>query len=98
MPLFAAVRVADGQGSTPEALSRAGHVLAGYLSQLPGFVSFVLVWATDGTVVSVSIHEDAASLAEADREVAAWAGAGSVEARPSLAPVITGEIIVQRGL
>lgn len=100
MPLFAAVHVAEAPGSSPETLARDGHALATRLSQQPGFVSYLVVLAADGTVVSIHIHEDAATLADADRLAATWAGTEAIgaAARTERGPVITGEIIVQKGL
>ena len=98
MPLSATVRFQAGCPGAPGAVARAGRDLAAQLGRQPGFVTYLLVQTPDGGLVSVHVYEDATSLAAADRLVAAWVGAHLAEPASPPAPVVSGEIIVQKGL
>ena len=81
-----------------DALARTGRALTATLSEIPGFISFVMLETDDGGLTSISIFEDRAGLEAGDRATTAWAAAHAVIESCGSSPVTRGQIIVQRGL
>ncbi|MGD9891853.1 MAG: hypothetical protein AB7R89_08885 [Dehalococcoidia bacterium] len=76
----------------------AGRALTAALGDVAGFISCALLDTGDGGVVSIAIYEEAAGLEEARQIVDRWI-AGHLDSTSSdPATLITGEVIVQRGL
>lgn len=80
-------------------LAQPGRKLAAALSELPGFVSFVMLESRADGLAAIAIFDDAAGLPAGDAAIARWfreyvpeAGAGPAT------PLLSGEIIVQRGM
>jgi hypothetical protein len=87
----------DEGAADADALMRAGRVLTAEMSNVPGFVSHAAFVADDGDLVSISICEDAAGLEAIGSLLAGWVSVNLPEARRQ-PDVVTGEIIMQRGL
>jgi hypothetical protein len=67
------------------------------LGLMPGLVSFVMMDVGEGQLVSVCICEEAAMLDAVDSVAAAWLGTYVDATEPPL-NVISGQILLQRGL
>jgi hypothetical protein len=88
----------DGVTASIEEVMRAGRRLASALSTAPGFVSFAVLDAGNGVLVSVAVFDDPTNLATADHLIVRWV-AENLAALLSRPPeVISGEVIVQRGM
>ena len=87
----------DIAGSTEEVM-HAGRRLAMALSKLPGFVTYALLEAGDGVLASVSVFETSATLVAAGRLVGQWVAEGLAALLPSRPQVLTGEVVVQKGM
>jgi hypothetical protein len=88
----------DGVTASIEEVMRAGRRLASALSTAPGFVSFAVLDAGNGVLVSVAVFDDPTNLATADQLIVRWV-AENLAALLSRPPeVISGEVIVQRGM
>lgn len=89
-------------GRSAEEVVDLGRRLAGRLSQLPGFVWFLVLDAGGGALVSVSVYETAADLARAESVTGEWlAGQRALMPLPALTTLVdtcSGEVLVQRGL
>ncbi len=98
MPLHATVCRYDGITGSIEEVTRGGRQLASALSTAPGFVSYALLDAGDGVLVSINVFEDHADLEAADQLVKGWVAEhlAALLVRPP--EVIGGEVIVQRGM
>jgi hypothetical protein len=77
---------------------RAGRQLASALSQAPGFVSYAVLDAGDGVLVSVTVFDDPTDLAVADQFIIRWVAEHLAAVLPRPPEVIAGEVIVQRGM
>lgn len=95
--MHAMIRRDAGAAADTEALMRAGRRLTAEMSDVPGFVSHAAFRTEDGVLVSVSICEDAASLDTIGNLLADWLSVNVPEARRR-PDIVTGEIIMQRGL
>lgn len=98
MSLHATICRYDGVTGPIDAVMDAGRQLASALTQAPGFVSYALVEAGHGVLVSVTVFDDPTDLAAADQFIVRWVAEqlAAVLSRPP--EVITGEVIVQRGM
>ena len=98
MSLHATICRYDGVTGSAEDVTLAGRRLAAALSAAPGFVSYALLDAGDGVLVAVSIFEQKTELEAADRLVEAWVRNHLAALLPQPGQVITGEVIVQKGM
>ena len=78
--------------------ARVGRALATRLSKLPGFVAYVALAVETGGIAAMCIFEDTTSMAAANDLIAADQGAEGSWQGTRLAPLHTGEVIVQKGL
>lgn len=90
-------RYQEGNVSSEQFAQAARH-LAASLSQVPGFVSYLVLRTQSDVLVSVSIFEDKAGLAEADRLVGTLLAEHLDIRLPGHREVTTGEVVFQRGL
>ena len=98
MSLHATIcRYDDVTGST-EDLALAGRQLASALSAAPGFVSYALLDAGDGVLVSVSVFEERTDLEAANQLMRAWEMDQTVAPLPVRPQILTGEVVVQKGM
>jgi hypothetical protein len=81
-----------------DAVVDSGRQLAAVLGQEPGFVSFAVLDAGHGVIVSINVFEDRTELVAADQIVAEWVAQYLVALLPRPPEVIGGEVIVQRGM
>ena len=88
----------DGVTGSIDEVVRVGRQLAIALRKSPGFVSYALLDAGDGVLVAVSIFEQKTELEAADRLVEAWVRNHLAALLPQPGQVITGEVIVQKGM
>jgi heme-degrading monooxygenase HmoA len=96
--MHAAIRRFQITAGAVDALVRTARALTATLSEIPGFISFVMLETDDGGLTAIFIFEDRAGLEAADQATTAWAAQHSVsENRPAL-PLMRGQIVVQRGL
>jgi hypothetical protein len=95
--MHAMIRRAAGAAADAKTLMRAGRALTADMSNVPGFVSHAAFIADDGALVSISICEDAAGLEAIGSLLTDWWSLHMPEARQP-PEVVTGEIIMQRGL
>jgi hypothetical protein len=68
------------------------------LSETAGFVSYAVLDAGDGVLVSVTVFDDPTDLAAADQLIDRWVAEHLAAVLPRPPAVIGGEVIVQRGM
>ena len=68
------------------------------VNKQPGLVTCALLEAGDGVLASVSVFETRATLAAADRLVEQWLTEDLAALLPCRPHVITGEVVVQKGM
>jgi hypothetical protein len=88
----------DGVTASIEAVMQAGRRLAAALSTAPGFVSYAVLDAGDGVLVSVTVFDDRADLEAAQPLIDRWVAEHLTAMLPRTTEVIAGEVIVQRGM
>jgi hypothetical protein len=98
VPLHAAICRYDGVTTSVEEVVQAGRRLASALSTAPGFVSYAVLDAGDGVLVSVTVFDDRTSLEVAQPLIVRWVAEHLAASLPHSPQVIAGEVIVQRGL
>ena len=98
MSLHATICRYSGVTGPIDEVMDTGRQLASALSRSPGFVSYALVDAGDGAIVSICVFEDRTDLDAAGQIVGAEQGHQRAETLPNPTEVITGEVIVQRGM
>ena len=98
MSLHASICRYDGVTGPIDEVMRGGRQLASALSQLPGFVTYAVLDAGHGMLVSITVFEDRTDLEAADQLVAGWLAAHLAALLPHPPEVIAGEVIVQRGM
>jgi hypothetical protein len=98
MSLHATICRYDGVTAPIDEVMRAGRLLASALSTAPGFVSYAVVDAGDGMLVSVNVFDDPTTLAAADKLIVRWVAQHLAALLPRPPNVIAGEVIVQRGM
>jgi hypothetical protein len=96
--LYATICRYDGVTASVDAVMRAGRQLASALSETPGFVSYAVLDAGDGVLVSVTVFDDPTALAVADQFIDRWVAEHLAAVLPRPPEVIGGEVIVQRGM
>jgi hypothetical protein len=82
-----------------DGVAQHGRRLAAALSELPGFVSFVMLETEADGLAAVAIFDDAAGLQTGGAAIMHWLQerATGLDATTAM-PLLSGEIIVQRGL
>ena len=98
MSLHATICRYDGVTGPVDEVMHAGRQLASALSQAPGFVTYALLDAGHGVLVSINVFEDRTDLEAADQLVGRWVAEHLAALLPHPPEVIAGEVIVQRGL
>jgi hypothetical protein len=98
VPLHATMCRYDGVTGPIDEVVHAGRRLAAELSQAPGFVTYALLDAGHGVIVSINVFEDRTDLDAADRLVGPWTAHQLAALLPHPSEVIAGEVIVQRGM
>ena len=98
MSLHATICRYDGVTGSTEDVTVAGRRLASALSAAPGFVSYALLDAGDGMIVSVNVFEDRAGLEAGHRFMVQWVAEHLTALLPRPPQIIAGEVIVQRGM
>lgn len=98
MSLHATICRYDGITGPIDEVMRAGRQLAFALSQAPGFVTYALLDAGHGVLVSITVFEERADLEAADQLVGSWVAEHLAASLPHPPEVIAGEVIVQRGM
>jgi hypothetical protein len=96
--LFATICRYDQVSESIDEVMLTGQQLASELSRVPGFVSYALVDAGQGVLVSINVFEDRTDLEAADRIVAGWVAQHLGALLPHPPEVIAGEVVVQRGM
>jgi hypothetical protein len=97
--LYATIGRYDGvTASVAAVVMPAGRQLASVLSQTPGFVSYAVLAAGDGVLVAVTVYDNPTDLAVADQFIGRWVAEHLPAVLPRPPAVITGEVIVQRGM
>src|SRR5688500_17122695 len=72
VPLHATICRYDGVTASIEEVMQAGRQLASVLSTAPGFVSYAVLDAGDGVLVSVNVFDDQTNLEAADQLIVRW--------------------------
>ena len=98
MSLHATICRYDGVTGPIDEVMRAGRQLATALSTTPGFVSYAVLDAGNGVLVSVNVFDDRTSLEAADQIIVRWVAEHLTALLPRPPEVIAGEVIVQRGM
>ena len=98
MPLHATICRYDGVTASIEEVMRAGRRLASALSTAPGFVSYAVLDAGDGVLVSVNVFDDRTNLEAAHQFIGRCVAEHLTALLPRSPEVIAGEVIVQRGV
>jgi hypothetical protein len=96
--LHATICLYNGVTTSVDDVMRAGRRLASALSQTPGFVSYAVLDAGNGVLVFVTVFDDPTTLAAADQLIVRWVAEQLTPLLPRPPEVITGEVIVQRGM
>ncbi len=96
--MYAAIRRDIRATRTADDLVRAARALSAAFGQIPGFISWVLLESGDDALVSVSVCEDAAGLDHAGRLLTEWLDGQRVTPADRQPEIITGEVILQKGL
>ena len=96
--MYAMLRRHDGAPGSTEDLIREGRRLAGILSRESGFVAHVILEAREGGFASISIFDDAATLANAVGLIERWTETNLLDRLGGPVHVTIGEVVVQRGL
>lgn len=96
--MYAAIRHDVDASWTVEETVRAGRSLTAAFGDVAGFISYALLDTGDGGLVSITICEDQAALKEAHQVLNLWLAGHLAPSPGNPATVITGEVIVQRGL
>ena len=96
--MHAAIRRFQITAGAVDKLVRAARPLTTTLSEIPGFISFVMLETDDGGLTAISIFEDRAGLEAADQVATAWAAQHAVTEYESAMQLTRGQIVVQRGL
>ncbi|MEZ4520185.1 MAG: hypothetical protein R3A46_00880 [Thermomicrobiales bacterium] len=100
-----------GSNTSPRERGRRGRTLATALAAVPGFVAFLALESEAGWLAGLCICIDPAALARAQQVAADWQREHGCHSHPSpclawgqdpalgsaMQPLITGEVIVQRG-
>src|SRR5262245_51064078 len=98
VPLHATICRYDGVTASIEEVMQAGRRLAFALSTALGFVSYAVLDAGDGVLVSVTVFDDQADLAAAQPLIDSSITKQLTAVLPRPPQVIAGEVIVQRGM
>jgi hypothetical protein len=98
VPLHATICRYDGVTASIDEVMHAGRRLASALSTAPGFVSYAVLDAGDGVLVSVTVYDNPTDLAAAGKLIVRWVTEHLAALLPRPPAVITGEVIVQRGM
>lgn len=77
---------------------RASRALATALDAVHGFVAFLAIEDEDGAMAGLCIYVDAAALEEIQRAAEDWQREHGGQRPPVIQPLMTGEVIAQRGL
>ena len=94
----ATIRRYPGAGASLDEVLRVGRQLADALDRVPGFVTFVLLEASDGQLTTLSIGEHAHDLATVDDVARAWLCGPLGLTERQAADVVDAEVVIQRGL
>ncbi|HET7037303.1 MAG TPA: hypothetical protein VFI42_16580 [Thermomicrobiaceae bacterium] len=86
-----------GDRTSSRERGRTGRALASALACLPGFVACIGLEDGDGAVAVLCICVNAVSLEQARQVAEDWQRNNDASARPPLQPLMTGEVIMQRG-
>ena len=76
----------------PELRKRVQERFIPIISQVPGFISYDLIEAENGVVVSVSVFEEAAEAIESSRQAAAWVEQDAADLVHQARQITTGEV------
>jgi hypothetical protein len=96
--MYATIRhYAPGTGTEEDRL-RSWRALATLLSGEAGFISCAVLATGDGGLATISIFDDAVTLAVADRRFDDWLAARTGDTMPLVVQVTSGEVVAQRGL
>ncbi len=87
----------EGRASSRDR-DQSGRALATVLGAVPGFVAFIALEAEDGTVGGLCIGVDAGTLEGMRQVMEAWQRERGQANVSNFQPLISGEVIVQRGL
>ena len=98
MSLHATICCYDGVIGPIDEVMDVGRELATALSQASGFVSYALLDGGNGAIVSIYVFEDRTDLDAAEQIVGELKGHQRAEMLSNPTEVITGEVIVQRGM
>jgi hypothetical protein len=98
VPLHATICRYDGVTASIEAVMRAGRQLASALSTAPGFVSYAVLDAGGGVLVSVTVFDDRTTLEAAEQIIVRWVAEHMAALLPCPPEITAGEVIVQRGM
>ena len=96
--MYAAIQRYSPETSVTSDLAPTGRQIAAALQHIAGFVAYVLLDADDGQLLAISLFEDQAGLAQAQRLLRRQAADEPNSFSTKLPLVSSGEVIVQRGL
>jgi hypothetical protein len=88
----------EGAHGAGEEIILSTNRLASLLSRREGFVSFALLEIGECEHLAIVVFETGGGLAEADQFIACWAAEHLAGWLTGPAEVVTGEVIVQRGM
>jgi hypothetical protein len=90
-------RYSNVAGSTDQILA-AGRRVTAALGLAPGFISWCVVDAGDGSVISISVFQTQSELEHGNRLLGSWLSDDSVGSSLAAQAATTGEVIIQKGL
>lgn len=95
--MYAAIRRYELLPSdVPELRKRVQERFVPIIRQVPGFVSYDLIEAANGVVVTISSFADEAAAAESSRRAAAWVDQDAADLVHQARQLTTGEITVHQ--
>jgi hypothetical protein len=96
--LYATIGRYDGVTTSLDEVVAVGRQLAFALSEASGFVSYAVLDAGDGVLVSITVFDDPTDLQTAAQLIDRWVAEHLAAVLPRPPAVVTGEVIVQRGM
>ena len=83
-------------GDVPELRKRVQERFVAIISQVPGFVSYDLIEAENGVVVTISVFADEASATESSQRAVAWVDQDAADLVHQARQITTGEVTVHQ--
>jgi hypothetical protein len=84
------------EGDRQQLIETVNREFVPLISKIDGFIDYYCCFASDGTLLSVSVYRDAAGADESVRAAATWVEQTLAKYLPEKPEVISGEVFAQR--